>query len=229
MAAESGDGKIMEELGGLLVHAEQAQAALDKGLAQQARHAEAIARLILHAELVLKQLRAEAEQIGARAEQAGAEAVREQVRESLSQAGAKVGKAAGIAFAPLVEGFTQQIEDARRAAIILDKQAAKFSDRAFAVILAGVVSALALIGFGLWAALSWQRAELANLALEKADRQGEIDGMKMTAQKMRDQGLKIEFGSCGEHKGRVRVCVAVEPGLKHWGTEQAPFAILKGY
>jgi hypothetical protein len=229
MANESGDGRIMEEIGGLLVHAEQAQAALDKGLAVQAQHAEAIARLILHADLVLKQLRAEAEQIGARAERAGAEAVREQVRESLSKAGADVGKAAGIAFAPLAKGFTQQIEDARRAAIVLDKQAAKFSDRACAVILAGAVGALALIVLGLWAALSWQRAELANLALEKADRQGEIDGMKATAQKMQAQGLKIEFGNCGEHKGRVRVCVAIEPGLKPWGTEQAPFAILKGY
>ncbi|WP_161915614.1 hypothetical protein [Methylosinus sp. C49] len=148
MAAESGDGKIMEEIGGLLVHAEQAQAALDKGLAQQARHAEAIARLILHADQVLKQLRVEAEQIGARAEQAGAEAVRDQVRESLSKAGADVGKAAGIAFAPLVKGFTQQIEDAHRAAIVLDKQAAKFSDRAFVVILAGAVVALTLIVSG---------------------------------------------------------------------------------
>jgi len=53
--------------------------------------------------------------------------------------------------------------------------------------------------------------------------------MKATAQKMRDQGLKIEFGNCGENKGRGRVCVAIEAGLKHWGTEQAPFAILKGY
>lgn len=113
MGNESGDGRIMEEIGGLLVHAKQAQAALDKGLAAQAQQAEAIARLIIHAELVLKQLRAEAEQIGARAEQAGTEAVRDQVRESLS---ANVGKAAGIAFAPLVNGFTQQIEDARRAA-----------------------------------------------------------------------------------------------------------------
>ncbi|WP_161915613.1 hypothetical protein [Methylosinus sp. C49] len=88
---------------------------------------------------------------------------------------------------------------------------------------------LPLIGLGLWASLSWQRAELANLALEKADRQGEIDGMKATAQKMRDQGLKIEFGNCGEYKGRKRICVAIEPRLKPWGTEQAPFAILKGY
>ena len=62
--------------------------------------------------------------------------------------------------------------------------------------------------------MSWQRAELANLALEKAE--GEIDGMNAIAQKMRDQGLKIEFGNCGENKGRVRVCVAIEPGLKHW-------------
>jgi hypothetical protein len=229
MANESGDGKIMEEIGGLLVHAEQAQAALDKGLAAQAQHAEAIARLILHAELVLKQLRAEAEQIGARAEQAGAEAVREQVRESFSKAGADVGKAAGIAFEPLMRDLGRQIEDARQARAALEQQAARFSHRGLAVIVAGAVSALALSGLGLWASLSWQRAELANLALEKADRQGEIDGMKAIAQKMRDQGLKIEFGSCADNKGRTRVCAAIEAGLRHWGTEQAPFAVLKGY
>jgi hypothetical protein len=53
--------------------------------------------------------------------------------------------------------------------------------------------------------------------------------MKATAQKMQAQGLKMEFGNCGENKGRMRICVAIEPGLKPWGTEQAPFVILKGY
>lgn len=230
MSGETGHVAIMEEIGGLLAHAEQAQAALDKGLAAQAENAETITRLIRHTSGILKKLQAEAEQIGARADQAAAAAAREQARESLSGMGAIVGKAAGALFTPLMGDLATRIREARRAATLLDQQAARFSNRALAVVAAGAVGALALIGLGIWALLSWQRAELANLAIQKADLQGEIEGMKATAQKMQAQGLKIEFNTCLEADGRrQRLCVAVAPGTKRWGTDQAPFAILKGY
>jgi hypothetical protein len=48
-------------------------------------------------------------------------------------------------------------------------------------------------------------------------------------QKMRAEGLKIEFGNCAEAKGRQRLCVAGQPGAQRWGTEQEPFYVLKGY
>jgi hypothetical protein len=38
-----------------------------------------------------------------------------------------------------------------------------------------------------------------------------------------------EFGDCKEANGRTRRCVAVQPGTQRWGTEQAPFNVLKGY
>ncbi len=98
MGNESDGGARMEEIGAMIVHAEAAQAALDKGLAAHAENVAQITRLIQYGGGVLKKLQAEAEQLGARAEQAGAGAVREEVRESLAGAGAVVGDAARGAF-----------------------------------------------------------------------------------------------------------------------------------
>jgi hypothetical protein len=53
-------------------------------------------------------------------------------------------------------------------------------------------------------------------------------GWTEVSQKMQAQGLKIEFGDCKDN-GRTRRCVAVQPGTQRWGTEQAPFYVLKGY
>ena len=86
-----------------------------------------------------------------------------------------------------------------------------------------------LVAFGVWVALAWQRSEIASLEQEKADLRGEIAAMEFVAQNMRAQGLKIEFGDCKEANGRTRRCVAVQPGTQRWGTEQAPFYVLKGY
>ena len=94
MGNESDGGARMEEIGAMIVHAEAAQAALDKGLAAHAENVANITRLIQYGAGVLKKLQAEAEQLGPRAEQAGAGAVREEVRESLAGAGAVVGDAA---------------------------------------------------------------------------------------------------------------------------------------
>ncbi len=58
---------------------------------------------------------------------------------------------------------------------------------------------------------------------------GEIAAMESVAQSMRAQGLKIEFGDCKEANDRTRHCVAVQPGMRPWGTEQAPFYVLKCY
>lgn len=117
----------------------------------------------------------------------------------------------------------------RRAANVLDLQAERFSNRVLAIVAAGAIGAMALTEFGIWAALAWQRSELASLAEQKAELQGEIAAMEATAQRMRAEGLKIEFGNCAETKGRQRLCVAVQPGAQRWGTEQAPFYVLKGY
>ena len=106
----------MEEIGGMIVHAEAAQAALDKGLAAHAENVANITRLIQYGGGVLKKLQAEAEQLGPRAEQAGAGAVREEVRESLAGAGAVVGDAARAALRPVMADVVAGIGEANRGA-----------------------------------------------------------------------------------------------------------------
>jgi len=229
MASDPNGGTMMEEIGGMIVHAEAAQAALDKGLAAQATNAEVITRLIQHTAGILAKLQAEAQQIGAYAERAGAGAVREEVRVSLSGAGAVVSDAARTALRPVMDDAVARIGEAQHAGNVLDRQARRFSDRMLAIVAASAIGALALTGFSVWAALAWQRSELASLEQQKAELQGEIAAMTDTAQKMRAQGLKIEFGNCTEANGRQRRCVAVQPGTQRWGTEQAPFYVLKGY
>ncbi|MGO9774794.1 MAG: hypothetical protein ACLPSW_35585, partial [Roseiarcus sp.] len=178
---------------------------------------------------VLKKLQAEAEQLGPRAEQAGAGAVREEVRESLAGAGAVVGDAARTALRPVMDDAVALIGEARRAGKVLDEQAARFSNRMLAIVAVSAIGAVMLVAFSVWVALAWQRSEIASLEQEKADLRGEIADMTEVSQKMQAQGLKIEFGDCKEANGRTRRCVAVQPGTQRWGTEQAPFYVLKGY
>jgi hypothetical protein len=218
----------MEEIGAMIVHAEAVQAALDKGFAAHAENVVNITRLIQYGGGVLKKLQAEAEQLGPRAEQAGAGAVREEVRESLAGAGAVVGDAARAALRPVMADVVAVIGQAHRAGISLDEKADQFSNRMLAIMAVSGIGAVMLVAFGVWVALAWQRSEIASLAQEKADLRGEIAAMESVAQNMRAQGLKIEFGDCKDN-GRTRVCVAVQPVLRHWGTDQAPFYVLKGY
>jgi hypothetical protein len=219
----------MEEIGAMIVHAEAAQAALDKGLAAHAENVVNITRLIQYGGGVLKKLQVEAEQLGPRAEQAGAGAVREEVRESLGGAGAVVGDAARSALRPVMDEAVARIGEAKRAGMVLDKQAERFSNRMLAIMAAVAIGALMVVVFGVWVALAWQRSEVASLAQEKADLRGEIVAMTEVSQKMQSQGLKIEFSDCKEANGRMRRCVAVQPGTQRWGTDQAPFYVLKGY
>jgi hypothetical protein len=228
MGNESDGGARMEEIGGMIVHAEAAQAALDKGLAAHAANVANITRLIQYGGGVLKKLQAEAEQLGPRAEQAGAGAVREEVRESLAGAGAVVGEAARAALSPVMADVVAGIGQAHRAGMSLDEKAERFSNRMLAIMAAVAIGALMLVAFGVWVALAWQRSEIASLQQEKADLRGEVATMESVAQNMRAQGLKIEFGDCKDN-GRTRRCVAVQPGMQRWGTEQAPFYVLKGY
>ena len=229
MGNESDGGARMEEIGGMIVHAEAAQAALDKGLAAHAENVVNITRLIQYGAEVLKKLQAEAEQLGPRAEQAGAGAVREEVRESLGGAGAVVGDAARSALRPVMDEAVARIGEAKRAGMVLDKQAERFSNRMLAIMAASGIGAVTLVAVGVWVALAWQRSEVASLAQEKADLRGEIVAMTEVSQKMQSQGLKIEFSDCKEANGRMRRCVAVQPGTQRWGTDQAPFYVLKGY
>ena len=115
MGNELDGGARMEEIGAMIVHAEAAQAALDKGLAAHAENVANITRLIQYGGGVLKKLQAEAEQLGPRAEQAGAGAVREEVRESLAGAGAVVGDAARAALRPVMADVVAGIGQAHRA------------------------------------------------------------------------------------------------------------------
>ena len=229
MGNESDDGARMEEIGAMTVHAEAAQAALDKGLAAHAENVVNITRLIQYGAGVLKKLEAEAEQLGPRAEQAGAGAVREEVRESLAGAGAVVGEAARGAFRPVMADVVTGIGQAHRAGISLDEKAELFSNRMLAIMAAVAIGALMVVVFGVWVALAWQRSEVASLVQEKADLRGEIAAMTEVSQKMQSQGLKIEFQDCKEANGRMRRCVAVQPGMSFFGTVQAPFYVLKGY
>ncbi len=229
MGNESDGGARMEEIGAMIVHAEAAQAALDKGLAAHAENVANITRLIQYGGGVLKKLQAETEQLGPRAEQAGAGAVREEVRESLAGAGAVVGDAARTALRPVMDDAVALIGEARRAGKVLDEQAARFSNRMLAIVAVSAIGAVMLVAFSVWVALAWQRSEIASLEQEKADLRGEIADMTEVSQKMQAQGLKIEFGDCKEANGRTRRCVAVQPGTQRWGTEQAPFYVLKGY
>jgi hypothetical protein len=122
-----------------------------------------------------------------------------------------------------------RIGEAKRAGMVLDKQAERFSNRMLAIMAAVAIGALMVVVFGVWVALAWQRSEVASLAQEKADLRGEIVAMTEVSQKMQSQGLKIEFSDCKEANGRMRRCVAVQPGTQRWGTDQAPFYVLKGY
>ena len=128
-------------------------------------------------------------------------------------------------MADVVAGIGQ----AHRASMSLDKKAELFSNRMLAIMAAVAIGALMVVVFGVWVALAWQRSEIASLAQEKADLRGEIAAMTEVSQKMQSQGLKIEFHDCKETNGRMRRCVAVQPGSRPWGTEQAPFYVLKGY
>ncbi len=229
MGNESDGGARMEEIGAMIVHAEAAQAAVDKGLAAHAENFANITRLIQYGGGVLKKLQAEAEQLGPRAEQAGAGAVREEVRESLAGAGAGVGDAARIALRPVMDEAVALIGEARRAGEILDEQAERFSNRMLAIMAASGIGAVMLVAVGVWVALAWQRSEIASLQQEKADLRGEIAAMTEVSQKMQAQGLKIEFQDCKEANGHMRRCVAVQPGMSFFGTVQAPFYVLKGY
>ncbi len=229
MGNESDGGARMEEIGGMIVHAEAAQAALDKGLAAHAENVAQITRLIQYGAGVLKKLQAEGEQLGPRAEQAGAGAVREEIQKSLAGAGAVVSGTAREALRPVMDEAVARIGEATRAGMGLDRQARAFSNRMLAIMAASGVGAVMLVVLGLWVALAWQRSEVAGLQQEKADLRGEIAAMTEVSQKMQAQGLKIEFGDCKEADGRTRRCVAVQPGTQRWGTEQAPFYVLKGY
>ena len=128
-------------------------------------------------------------------------------------------------MADVVAGIGQ----AHRAGMNLDEKAERFSNRMLVIMAAVAIGALMLVVFGVWVALAWQRSEIASLQQEKADLRGEIAAMTEVSQKMRAQGLKIEFSDCKEANGRMRRCVAVQPGTQRWGTEQAPFYVLKGY
>ena len=136
MGNESDGGARMEEIGAMIVHAEAAQAALDKGLAAHAENVANITRLIQYGGGVLKKLQAEAEQLGPRAEQAGAGAVREEVRESLAGAGAVVGDAARAALRPVMADVVAGIGQAHRAGMSLDEKAERFSNRMLAIMAA---------------------------------------------------------------------------------------------
>jgi hypothetical protein len=229
MGNESDGGARMEEIGAMIVHAEAAQAALDKGLAAHAENVVNITRLIQYGAEVLKKLQAEAEQLGPRAEQAGAGAVREEVRESLAGADAVVGDAARAALRPVMADVVAGIGQAHRAGMSLDEKAERFSNRMLAIMAVSGIGAVMLVAFGVWVALAWQRSEIASLEQEKLDLRSEIAAMTEVSQKMQAQGLKIEFQDCKETNGRMRRCVAVQPGMSFFGTAQAPFYVLKGY
>jgi hypothetical protein len=229
MGNESDGGARMEEIGGMIVHAEAAQAALDKGLAAHAENVANITRLIQYGAGVLKKLQAEAERLGPRAEQAGAGAVREEIRESLAGAGAVVGDAARGALRPVIDEAVAVIGQAHRAGMSLDEKGERFSNRMLAIMAVSGIGAVMVVVFGAWVALAWQRSEIASLEQQKTDLRGEIAAMESVAQNMRAQGLKIEFQDCKEANGRMRRCVAVQPGMSFFGTVQAPFYVLKGY
>ena len=229
MATESDGGGTLEILGGLIAHAQTAQAALDEGIEAHTENTEAITALIQQAAAVIQKLQAEVQKLGPRAEQAGAAAVREAVQQNLAGAGAIVADAARTALAPVMNDTLARAEAARRAGDSLDRQAEKFSNRMLAIVAGAAIGALVLAGLGVRGALAWQRSDLASLGQEKTALQAEIAAMNATAQKMRADGLKIEFGTCAETNGRQRRCVAGQPGAQRWGTEQAPFYVLKGY
>ncbi len=230
MGNESDGGARMEEIGGMIVHAEAAQAALDKGLAAHAENVANITRLIQYGAGVLKKLQAEVEQLGPRAEQAGAGTVREEVRASLAGAGAVVADAAREALRPVMDEAVTRIGEAKRAGMVLDEKAERFSNRMLTIMAASGLGAVMLVALSVWVALAWQRSEIASLEQEKADLRGEIAAMESVAQNMRAQGLKIEFQQCADENGHNHLCVAGKPGQKRpWGTEQAPFYVLKGY
>ena len=208
MSNEADASARMEEIGAMIVHAETAQAVLDKGLAAHAENVANITRLIQYGAGVLKKLQAEAEQLGPRAEQAGAGAVREEIRESLAGAGAVVGDAARSALRPVLADAMAVIGEAHRAGMILDRQAQRFSNRMLVIMAVSAIGALMLVVFGVWVALAWQRSEIASLEQQKTDLRGEIAAMTEVSQKMQSQGLKIEFSAIAKRSAVARAAAS---------------------
>lgn len=169
------------------------------------------------------------ERLGPQAFAGGQAAVEKEVRAALKGAPGLIREAAREVTIPVQAALTTSLDSLKEAEVSLTKARAQFTFRAQAAIWAGALGGLALVGVSTVAALSWQHAERDSLVEQKTDLQGEIASMTATAQKMRAEGLKIEFSDCKEDNGRTHRCVAVRPGLPMFGTAQAPFYVLKGY
>ena len=169
------------------------------------------------------------ERLGPQAFAGGQAAVEKEVRAAVKGAPGAIVEAAREVTTPVRTTLAASLASIKAAEASLREAREQFSFRALAVIGTGALGGLALVCVGVVAALGWQRYEMARLVEQKADLQGEIASMEATAQKMRNEGLKIEFGSCGDNKGHTRLCVAVAPGAQRWGGEEKPFYVLKGY
>lgn len=229
MGADINLATQMQKIGGLLAHAEAAQAMVAKGLAAQAENDALVKQLINRNAEILKHLQVEIDQIGARAQQAAAGTVHIEVQKSLQGAGAVVRTAASEALRPVMEEAQERIRQAQKAEWSLSQKAERFSNRVLAIMAVSALGALMVVPLGVSAELAWRRSAIASLVQEGSDISGQITKMQAVSQQLKAKGLNIDFQTCKGPKGHAHRCVAVKPFSPQWGTDQAPYRVLKGY
>jgi len=90
--------------------------------------------------------------------------------------------------------------------------------RTLAVIGAGALVGLALVGVSIVAALAWQRAEISAAQEELARLQERARAVAATVEEMEEKGraldakgVRFPTDKCRDQNGKLRLCVEIDP------------------
>ena len=218
----------MQKIGGLLAHAESAQATVDKGLAAQAEGSAQIMKLKDIATETFSDFKLQIDLIVPRAQQAAEGAVYAEVQRSLQGVGAVVKAAATEALRPVMEEAKERIRQAQKAEWSLAQKAEWFSNRVLAILVIGALGALMVVPIDVFVELPWRRYEFASIDQKTDDIHAKNEKMLAQYQQLKAKGLLMDLRTCKGPKGHLHYCVAVEPFTKQFGTDQAPYREMKG-
>ena len=218
----------MQKIGGLLAHAESAQATVDKGLAAQAEGSAQIMKLKDIATETFSDLKLQIDLIIPSAQQAAEGAVYAEVQRSLQGVGAVVKAAATEALRPVMEEAKERIRQAQKAEWSLAQTAERFSNRSLAILALVALGVLMMVPLGVSVELPWRRSEIAGLVQDHDNIAAQNEKMLAQYQQLKAKGLLMDLRSCKGPKGHLHYCVAVEPFTKQFGTDQAPYREMKG-
>jgi len=250
--------ELQERLGAVITHAEILQktveAALAKmeaqGLAQQKAVAQLLvgveerARAIGAQEQRLAQqvsvLSAQTERLAPAAFAGGQAAVRQEVRDALSDAASVAGSAARETIGPVREALAAGAAALSTAEASLLRAQRGFSWRAFAFIGATALGALSLAAAGGYAMIGWQRVEIANAREELTRLQARSEDLASTVvfleKKSRDldaKGVRFETTQCLVDKAgkTTRLCVEIDPAAPNYMADDGrrQFRVPKGF